>query len=122
MKSKYVPPEARIIGKNLQKLRKSRGINQTELARIMDVSFQQIQKYEKGVNRLPVDKLHRAKEILHVPYDLFFQGLETPQDSKEPDPVIQKIHEELKNIHDMRTLFVLSDLVNVLKTAEYPNG
>lgn len=50
-------------------------MTQQEVAALIDVSFQQIQKYERGENRLPVEKLHILKNYFAVPYDDFFSGL-----------------------------------------------
>ncbi len=52
--AKRVPPEARIIRKNLRNLRRRAGLSQVALGRRIDVSFQQVQKYENGQNRLPL--------------------------------------------------------------------
>lgn len=45
-----------VIGANLRRLRKQRKISQTTLGRCLGVSFQQIQKYESGVNRLSISR------------------------------------------------------------------
>lgn len=74
-KRKTVPPEAIIIGRNLRNLRERTGVTQQKLAPVLEVTFQQLQKYESGRNRLPVEKLHRLKKFFRVPYDLFFEGL-----------------------------------------------
>lgn len=44
------------IGLNLKRIRKKLGLNQTEMASIIQVSFQQVQKYEKNINKLTFDK------------------------------------------------------------------
>ena len=46
-----------IVGKNIRYLRKSKKLTQTKVADAIGVSFQQVQKYEKGVNRVPIDIL-----------------------------------------------------------------
>lgn len=74
--TKRVPPEARLIGQNFRLLREQAGLTQKDIARMLGVSFQQIQKYERGENRLPVDRLHALKNILDVSYDAFFKGLD----------------------------------------------
>ena len=47
-----------------------------EIAQLLAVTAQQVQKYERGQNRLPVDKLYRLKQFYDVPYEIFFQGLQ----------------------------------------------
>jgi transcriptional regulator with XRE-family HTH domain len=73
--SKRVPPEAKTIGANLRKLRKEAGLSQQKLGRVLGVSFQQLQKYETGRNRLPVDRLYTLKHFFDVPYECFLTGL-----------------------------------------------
>ncbi len=73
---KRVPPEARIIGANLRRLRHKVGLSQVDLGCSLDVSFQQVQKYENGQNRLPIEKLYLLKHLYGVPYEYFFAGME----------------------------------------------
>ena len=72
---KHVPPEAKIIGGNLRYLRRERDLSLQAVATILDVSFQQIQKYESGQNRFTLDKLYKLKHYFNVPYEDFFKGL-----------------------------------------------
>ena len=56
-------------------------LTQTELGDMLNVSFQQIQKYENGSNRISVGKLYQIAKALKVPLSFFFEGL--PQDIQE---------------------------------------
>jgi len=56
----------------MRELRKRRGLTQEQLAEIVDVTFQQIQKYENGSNRLNADKLQTIAQALSVPVSAFF--------------------------------------------------
>jgi transcriptional regulator with XRE-family HTH domain len=58
------------------------GISQTELGAGIGVTFQQVQKYEKGTNRVSASMLTEIARVLHVDVRSFFDGLEA-QDSKE---------------------------------------
>lgn len=58
--------EDRIIGKNLRWLRRQRHISQTRLGQGLGVSFQQIQKYEQGENRLSLSLAIRACKVLKI--------------------------------------------------------
>ncbi|WP_366941783.1 helix-turn-helix domain-containing protein [Asticcacaulis sp.] len=53
-----------------------RGMSQSDLARALGITFQQVQKYERGSNRVSVGKLYRLADILDVPLVFFFDGLE----------------------------------------------
>lgn len=61
-----------IIGENIKSLRKEKKLSQTELAKMVGVSFQQIQKYEKGINRVSAARLLIISEILNVPITYFY--------------------------------------------------
>ena len=61
MKKPRVSEESKVIGKNLRHLRKNSHLSQMDMARLLNVTFQQIQKYEQGQNRLPIEKLHFLK-------------------------------------------------------------
>ena len=67
--------EAMIIGKNLRSVREHHGYSQQKIAEVLGVSFQQVQKYEKGHNRLSAEKLHYLKKLYGVSYSRFFEGV-----------------------------------------------
>jgi transcriptional regulator with XRE-family HTH domain len=54
------------LGRRLKSLRIRRGLSQTALGKVIGVSFQQIQKYEKGAHRMKVSQLRRLAEALAV--------------------------------------------------------
>ncbi|MGE4166868.1 MAG: helix-turn-helix domain-containing protein, partial [Xanthobacteraceae bacterium] len=49
-------------------------MTQTELGDTVGITFQQIQKYEKGANRISASRLQQFSSILHVPAAFFFEG------------------------------------------------
>jgi len=71
-----------LVGNNIRILRLERGLSQSDLAERLGVTFQQIQKYEKGVNRIGSGRLARFSQVLGVSVGRFFQGSEagTPAD------------------------------------------
>lgn len=62
-----------LVSKNLRAKRLEVGISQQALASIIDVSTQQIQKYEKGTNRISSGKLFVFAQCLKVPITYFFE-------------------------------------------------
>ena len=54
--------------------RKMLNMSQGELADALGVTFQQVQKYEKGSNRISASRLKEAARILQVPVPFFFEG------------------------------------------------
>lgn len=75
------------VGSQLKSLRKSAGYSQTELANKVGVTFQQIQKYERGTNRIGASRLWGFCKVFEVSPDKFFEGvedyLETAQASEQ---------------------------------------
>ncbi len=78
----------KIVGQHIKIRRVAEGLSQTELADKLGLTFQQVQKYEKGTNRVGAGRLFRIAEILKVPVTAFFEGSETAhRESKRPSPL-----------------------------------
>ncbi|GHF22387.1 transcriptional regulator [Kordiimonas sediminis] len=60
------------VGSKLAEIRKKRGLTQTDLSKEVGLTFQQIQKYEKGHNRISAGKLLRFAKSLNVRVESFF--------------------------------------------------
>jgi transcriptional regulator with XRE-family HTH domain len=67
------------IGQRVRTLRLQRGLSQTELGKLISVTFQQVQKYEKGTNRISAGRLQRIAEVLSVPVAFFFAAPDDPK-------------------------------------------
>jgi len=72
------------VGRQLCLLRKSSGVSQQKLAEHLGVSYQQVQKYEGGTNRVSTAFLLRVAQMFGVSLDYFFAGIDalslsTPQ-------------------------------------------
>lgn len=74
------------IGRNLRAMRKSFGLSQDELATILGIKFQQIQKYEAGKNRLSIEKAIYLSKHLEIPLQAFIDGLKD-QSAYQHDPL-----------------------------------
>lgn len=61
------------IGSRIRHLRQNAGVSQIEIAEVLGVTFQQVQKYEKGTNRLNGHSIKLLKEFFDVPYEYFFE-------------------------------------------------
>lgn len=99
------------IGIRLKKRRNLLSISQTELGKLIGVSFQQIQKYEKGGNKLSCSKIFELSKILRVRVSYFFEGLGddsweydefATNDMSEIDPIKEQIRELEKVIWKVR--------------------
>lgn len=67
-----------ILGQNIRRIRISSGCSQKSLARALGVSFQQVQKYECGENRLPAEKLYALAAHFSLPLEAFFEDFDGP--------------------------------------------
>jgi len=64
------------VGQRIRIQRLAAGLSQSELAERVGVTFQQIQKYEKGTNRVGAGRLTNIARVLNVPVGSFFDGRE----------------------------------------------
>ena len=66
------------IGARVRLRRLMLGMSQESLGGQLSLTFQQIQKYEKGVNRISASRLYALARALSVPVNYFFEGLSNP--------------------------------------------
>src|SRR6266508_6549705 len=80
-KSRTKAPDARDVdvGRRIRAQRLVCRMSQTELANALGVTFQQVQKYEKGVNRVGAGRLAKIADTLRVPISFFFDGAPGPK-------------------------------------------
>jgi transcriptional regulator with XRE-family HTH domain len=79
------------VGHRVRALRLARGLSQAELGAALGVSFQQVQKYEKGVNRISAGRLRRIGELFDVPLTSFLG--EQPRKVVKPDRTFEFLGE-----------------------------
>jgi transcriptional regulator with XRE-family HTH domain len=79
------PPESRFpnpvdlhVGARIRMRRRMQGVSQERLAESLGLTFQQVQKYERGANRVSASKLYEIASTLHAPVAYFFDGLSDP--------------------------------------------
>lgn len=65
------------VGGRVRLRRRFLGLSQTELATAVGVTFQQVQKYERGFNRVSASKLYEIARVLKVPLSYFFEGFDS---------------------------------------------
>ena len=83
MAKKLPNPIDKHVGSRVRMRRMMLGMSQSTLADGLDLTFQQVQKYEKGTNRISASRLQQISNILQVPVSFFFEG--TPGQSKAKD-------------------------------------
>ena len=71
------------IGRKIRALRLQRGLSQTSLAEGIGLTFQQVQKYEKGTNRVSAGRLQKIADMLDTPVTFFYGGMGTAGKKRE---------------------------------------
>jgi transcriptional regulator with XRE-family HTH domain len=64
------------VGKRLRLRRTMMGLSQEAVAKAVGITFQQVQKYEKGTNAMNANRLYQFAHFMNVPVAYFFEGLE----------------------------------------------
>ncbi len=102
------------VGSRLRKRRTLLGMSQTTLAEALGLTFQQVQKYERGANRISSSRLYDLARVLDVPIQHFFDDMPTATaassptlgggrakkpPSYEPDPLAERETLELVRVY-----------------------
>jgi transcriptional regulator with XRE-family HTH domain len=75
-----------LVGSNIRIIRKASRISQSVLGERLGITFQQVQKYEKGSNRVSASALYELAQIFGVRIEAFFEGAEGSS-VQNPNPV-----------------------------------
>ena len=132
-----IDPIDRHVAELLHSIRLARNVTQVELAEAIGISFQQLQKYERGLNRIPASRLWRFSVALAVPITDFYAGLDKTSDAPEAGSSAQtlfdssvmqaalalsRITEAEKRKAIARALSILTDTPIELEDPELQNG
>ena len=111
----------RHVGGRLRLARNSRGMSQSALGETLGLTFQQVQKYERGTNRISAGRLFEVSIILKIEIDYFFDGLDK---CAEPFP-IEVVDDEavslskmIWSIEDSVVRKLILDLISALATGD----
>ncbi len=109
------------VGDRIRLRRMELGLTQNKLAEMLDVSFQQVQKYEAGRNAMKITSLFRLARVLLVDISYFFEGFKdyTLQDSGRASEMVQSremssLMRNYQNISNERLRKSVSNLVRAL--------
>jgi transcriptional regulator with XRE-family HTH domain len=98
-----------ILGKKIREIRRSQEISLNKLAEQMGVSYQQLQKYETGTNRISAEKLFEVAQFLGVaPAQFFPDSPMLPSPSPAENSAIAEKFARIKNV---QTKQVLSEII-----------
>lgn len=90
-------PMDSMIGERIRKRRKELKIGLYSLAYDLEISFQQLQKYEKGINRISASKLYEIAKILEVSPNYFFEGIDIEEVGNNNELKITNLANKFKN-------------------------
>ena len=72
------------VGQRMRQRRVLLGLTQEGLAGLLGVTFQQVQKYERGTNRMSASRLYDVSHVLDIPIQWFFDNMNTDVESLSP--------------------------------------
>lgn len=125
-------PVDRHVGSRVRMRRMLIGMSQEKLGEALGITFQQIQKYEKGTNRIGASRLHQIAQVLGVPIDFLYEGAPQAEgatglaESPSPPYVVDflttaeglELMKGFMGIKDTRVRRRIVDLVRVLAGTE----
>ena len=97
-KTKGTPDSVDVhVGQRLRVRRSLLGLSQEKLAEAIGLTFQQIQKYERGMNRISAGRLYQFSKILDIPISYFFENLGKEAGSEPSYGLSDNSQEEFTN-------------------------
>lgn len=113
------------VGKRIRQRRWMNGTTQQQLAEAVGIKFQQIQKYETGMNRVSASRLWDIASVLSVPVSFFFEGLDASPSADSTGDVPSDILTDKEALELLRSYYAipenqrrrLFDLARVLSEA-----
>ncbi len=102
------------LGRRIREVRLSHGLTQDELGKIAGVTFQQIQKFENGHNRVSPERLDRISKKLNVPVGVFFGEFE--KSLAKPRPVYAEDTIRLASeIHKLPNARIVKSMIHLTR-------
>lgn len=96
------------VGQRLRELRMLAGLSQSDVASALGLTFQQLQKYERGFNRVSSSRLFKLGQFFRVPVSVFFEGLENRQPAGDGGEMPAAGGEEQENTLQSREALMLA--------------
>jgi len=112
----------RDIGEAIKRRRKELGISQEQLAEALDVSYQQVQRYENGANRLNVENLQIIAEVLAIPPASFFTAIHADKVAEPGSSYADISAEEKTLLRYFRTIKGKPGKLLVINVARFAAG
>lgn len=103
----------RRIGQRVRSRRLEIGMSQERLAELLGVTFQQVQKYEKGVNRIAASRLHDISNALDMPVSRFFEGMSPGRASGVSEAAKDYVEDVLATPEGAQLMALFASIQNV---------
>ena len=112
------------VGKRIRKRRTSMGLTQENLAHALQLSYQQLQKYETGANRISVGRLYEVANCLDTDVSFFFEDLELtfPDEPLEHGGKTRSTINLVRDFSDIDNPFVRSAVSGLVKAISGMTG
>ncbi len=93
------------VGRRARECRTLEGMSQTAVAEKLGLTFQQLQKYERGHNRISASRLYELAQLFDVPVSYFFEGMEGGKNAPSRDEMVTK----RETLELVRAYYAISD-------------
>lgn len=97
------------VGKRVRQRRWQMGVTQKDLGVKIGVNFQQIQKYERGTNRISASRLWDIASALDVQIAYFFEGIDENADHQNGDPPLAELFEAKEAIELLKAYYKIPE-------------
>ena len=109
----------KIIGHHIRYFRQASGHSLQDIANILDVSYQQVQKYEQGLNRIPIEKLYQLRVFYDVSIEMFLRDLPLAGSHLDREKTLFKnpdfyIYLKLRQVKDKRLKQKIAKMILIL--------
>ena len=105
---------SKTMGHNIRLLREKHGMTQQEIAIHLDVSYQQIQKYEAGKNRIPIESLIILKQLFNVSYDYFMKFEKAEEKSRDDMLLSAYLYNCIQKVIDQKERDKVTKVIDIL--------
>ncbi len=97
------------VGGRIRLRRTLLGFSQEKLANALGITFQQVQKYENGTNRVGASRLFHIAKVLKVPVSFFYEGLEQSSEEQSEDLGAANMLNKKETVDLVRVYYTIED-------------
>lgn len=108
----------RLVGQRVRLARRMAKLSQTQLGLEIGVTYQQVQKYENGTDRINAGRLYQVAQVTDQPISFFFGLADAGVEDVLADPAIQKIIAAAARVRNPGLLFNLAGIAETFAASE----